>query len=96
MTDSFNNLFDVGDEEQTNDPRKEWTHMPEFVQDKDEPYAKIIVRFETKEDLDEFSEMIGQKLLQTTKSIWHPKLEHGKNAGLRWVDTDEDFDDDEE
>jgi hypothetical protein len=67
-------------------PEEEWVNMPEFVQEKSEPYAKIIVRFETKEDLKEFGELIGQKVNVKTKSIWHPRLEHGKNAGLRWID----------
>lgn len=89
MADSFNNLFDV-DEEETNDPRKEWEHMPEFVQEKDEPYQKIIVRFESKEDVDEFAKLIGQPISPKTTSIWHPRLEHGKNAGLRWVDFDDE------
>lgn len=69
-------------------PEEEWVNMPEFVQEKSEPYAKIIVRFETKEDLKEFGELIGQKVNVKTKSIWHPKLEHGMNAGLRWIDDD--------
>lgn len=65
---------------------REWVNMPEFVQEKDEPHHKLIVRFASQEDLDEFSKMIGQKIGPKTTSIWHPKLEHGKNAGLRWVD----------
>lgn len=66
----------------------EWAGMPEFVQKKQEPFSKIIIRFETKKDLEEFSEMIGQKLTSKTKSIWHPKLDRGKNANLRYVDNE--------
>lgn len=74
------------DEDRTgNFAEREWVHMPEFVQEKDEPYAKIVVRFETKEDLKEFGELIGQKVNVKTKSIWHPKLERG-TGGLRWID----------
>ena len=29
--------------------REEWRDMPEFIQGKQEPYAKIIVRFSCKE-----------------------------------------------
>lgn len=64
----------------------EWVGMPEFVQEKQEPFSKITVRFETEEDLKEFSELIGQKLTSKTKSIWHPKLERGKNAHKRYFD----------
>lgn len=53
-----------------------WVDMPEFEQEKKEPYAKIIFRFETEEDLDEFAELIGQKLTQKTKSSWHPFKPH--------------------
>lgn len=63
-----------------------WNGMPEFVQEKQEPFSKIIVRFENEEDLNEFSEMIGQKLTPKTKSIWHPKLVRGKNSHKRYVD----------
>ena len=64
----------------------EWVGMPEFVQEKQEPFAKIIVRFDNEDDLNEFAEKIGQKLTPKTKSIWHPKLVRGKNANLRYVD----------
>jgi hypothetical protein len=64
----------------------EWKDMPEFVQEKQEPYAKIIVRFETKEDLEEFSKLINQKLTQKTKSIWHPELQRGIHSAKRYVD----------
>jgi hypothetical protein len=64
----------------------EWKDMPEFVQDKQEPFAKIIVRFDSQEDLDEFSKLIGQKLTPKTKSIWHPQLVRGINSAKRYVD----------
>lgn len=63
-----------------------WQDMPEFVQDKQEPYAQMIVRFRSQEDLDEFAQLIGQKLTRKTKSIWHPVLVRGINANKRWVD----------
>jgi hypothetical protein len=64
----------------------EWKDMPEFVQERQDPYAKIIIRFEIKEDLEEFSKLIGQKLTQKTKSIWHPELQRGINSAKRYVD----------
>jgi len=65
---------------------KEWQDMPEFVQEKQKPHAQIIVRFENEEDLQEFATLIGQKLTNKTKSIWHPQLVRGINAGKRYVD----------
>lgn len=66
--------------------KDEWKDMPEFVQEKQEPFALIKVRFDNQKDLDEFSELIGQKLTRKTKSIWHPELERGKNSLLRYID----------
>lgn len=59
-----------------------WESMPEFTQEKQEPFAKIIVRFNSQADLDDFAKLIGQKLTPKTKSIWHPFKSHfgsGKN-----------------
>lgn len=82
------NLFDDEpvETDTTNDPRKEWVGMPEFVQEKQKPFAQIIFRFDNENDLNEFSKLIGQKLTQKTKSAWHPQLVRGLNAGLRYVD----------
>ena len=69
-----NKLFNA--EIGSNDPESHWIGMPEFVNEKQEPYAKIVVRFETQADLDEFAKLIGQKLTNKTKSIWHPFKSH--------------------
>lgn len=66
------------------DWKDEWQDMPEFIQEKQEPFAKIIIRFACEEDLNEFAEMIGQKLTPKTKSIWHPKLIRGVNSNKRY------------
>jgi len=57
-------------------PDDEWVGMPEFIQEKKEPYKKLIIRFETEEDYNDFAELIGQKLTPKTKSIWHPFKSH--------------------
>ena len=64
----------------------EWKDMPEFVQEKQEPFAKIIIRFETKENLEEFAKLINQKLTKKTKSIWFPFKSHWGLTKKRWVD----------
>ena len=56
--------------------QSEWQQMPEFVQEKQEPFAQIIFRFETEDDLDAFAELIGKKLTGKTKSAWHPHRPH--------------------
>ena len=68
----------------------EWHNMPEFVQDKKEPFSKIIIRFETLEDLTEFAKKIDQKLTPKTKSIWYPYKPHRSGAyKRRWIDTED-------
>lgn len=62
-----------------------WYGMPEFQQEKQEPYAKIIFRFESEEDLQEFADMIGQKLTSKTKSSWHPFKPHRREVKEAWV-----------
>jgi|TARA_R100001530_G_scaffold2201_3_gene3673 hypothetical protein len=59
--------------------KKEWRGMPEFIQEKQEVYAKIIFRFDNEEDLQEFAKIIGQKLTNKTKSAWYPFRSHWGN-----------------
>lgn len=68
--------------------KNEWKDMPEFIQDKQRPYAQIIVRFDTEKDLQEFAKLIGQSLTRKTKSIWHPYKSHRINnlQQLRYKD----------
>ena len=68
-----------------------WQGMPEFVQDKQEPFACINMRFETEQDLKEFAKLINQTLTSKTKSIWFPFKSHwgAKHNMMAWVDGDE-------
>lgn len=68
------------------DWKKEWQDMPEFVQDKQDCYAKIIIRFDNENDLQEFAKLINQKLTKKTKSIWHPFKSHWGATKKIWVD----------
>jgi hypothetical protein len=68
------------------DWKKEWQNMPEFVQEKQECYAKIIIRFDNEHDLQEFAKLINQKLTKKTKSIWHPFKSHWGATKKIWVD----------
>jgi len=65
---------------------EEWKDMPEFVQNKQEPYAKIIFRFEDEESLQDFAKIIGQKLTNKTKSAWFPFKSHRNPLDQKWVD----------
>jgi hypothetical protein len=57
---------------QCNSPEGEWKGMPEFVQEDQRPFQKIIVNFKTKEDVDAFSKLIGHKLSYRADTIWFP------------------------
>lgn len=66
--------------------KKHWIGMPEYEQENNPPYKKLIVSFRNKEDYDEFATLINQNLTDKTKSIWHPKLDRDANHLLRWVE----------
>lgn len=66
--------------------KKYWIGMPEYEQEDNPPYKKIIVSFRTKEDYEEFAKLIDQNLSEKTKSIWHPKLDRDANSLRRWIE----------
>jgi hypothetical protein len=68
------------------DEYPEWVDMPEFVQDKQEPYAKIILRVRNKEDLELLSKLLNQPFTSKTKSAWFPAIVRGINSNKRYVD----------
>lgn len=65
--------------------QEHWIGMPEFVQAKKDPFATIIVRVETEQDLIELGDTLGQKLTPKTKSIWHPHKPHRLPDKKVWV-----------
>lgn len=62
-----------------------WGGMPEFEQENKEPHAKIVFRFESEEDLQDFASLIGQKLTAKTKSSWHPFKPHRREVRYEWI-----------
>ena len=63
-----------------NDADKEWDGMPDFEQKDLSSFKLIKVHFKNRDDYDNFSQLIGQKLTEKTKSIWYPEAEilHGE------------------
>jgi hypothetical protein len=57
------------------DYEKEWEGMPEFENKDLSAYKSIHVNFACQADYDAFSELIGQKLTEKTRSIWYPPAE---------------------
>ena len=64
--------------------KKEWQDMPEFIQDDLTPVKSILVHFETLDDMEKFSQVIGQKVFSTTRSIWFPEAEIGMYQNKRY------------
>ena len=68
---------------------KHWKGMPEFENEDNPPFKKLIISFRTKEDYEEFAKIIDQNLTEKTKSIWHPALDREANSLMRWVEDDQ-------
>lgn len=50
-----------------------WKQMPEFVQEDQKPWKSIYVHFESREDMEAFEKLVGQRINLTTKFIWYPE-----------------------
>jgi len=92
---SLVDLFDMPEEEKQKltgedlEWKRYWKGMPEFVQENNPTYKTLYVHFRCEADYQEFAKLIGQKLTEKTKSIWHPKLDRTKNTFLRWVEEED-------
>lgn len=84
---------DESDDDGVDTNNAEWTNhwkgMPEYENENNPPYKKLIISFRTKEDYDEFAKIIDQNLTEKTKSIWHPALDREANSLMRWVEDDQ-------
>lgn len=63
-----------------------WHGMPEFGQDDLTPFKTIYVHFESQEDVNQFAELIGQKITLKTRFIWHPQHAKECHTAKRYVD----------
>ena len=68
---------------------EEWQGMPEFVQEDKMPFRTIYVHFENQQDLEEFAELVDQRITSKTKFIWYPKAKIEELIKLRCVDSEE-------
>lgn len=74
--------FDLGIQPEKPDYEELWKDMPEFEQDDLSPVKSIIVHFASKDDIDVFSQLVGQVVTDKTKSIWYPKKERMDLLGV--------------
>lgn len=86
-------LADFFEEDSIVDQEKEyekyWVGMPEFVQENDHCYKKLIVSFRTEEDYREFAKLTNLNLTPKSKTIWYPEFERTANSLKRWISDDE-------
>lgn len=69
-----------------NNWKQHWKGMPEFEQNDNPPFRKLIISFRNQEDFDEFAEKLDQRVTDKTKSIWYPALDKEANSLLRWIE----------
>jgi len=55
--------------------KEEWQDMPEFIQEDKESIKCVSVHFETLEDMEAFSKLIGRTITMKTKGIFFPVKE---------------------
>lgn len=68
-----------------NDANEEWEGMPDY-EALDPCYRKIIVNFDTPEDVEDFFKLVNQSHTDKTKSIWYPEKENRNLKDTRWAD----------
>ena len=68
-----------------NEPDKEWEGMPEPENQLVKPFKTLLVYFENKQDLDEFSKKIGVALTEKTKYTWYPEKEKKSHLDKEWI-----------
>jgi len=56
-----------------NNPNDEWNGMPEFENEDQGSFRKLVVHFKSQEDVDAFAELLGQKVFPRAQYIWFPE-----------------------
>lgn len=83
---SLVDFLDIEDDDERKEWEKHWIGMPEYVQEENPPYKRVIVSFRNEEDYKEFAKLVSQNLTIKTKSIWYPKLDRDENSLKRWIE----------
>lgn len=74
-----------GEEDDRKAWEKEWVGMPEFIQEDLTSQRKIVVHFRNEDDVQEFANIIGQKITLKQPSLWYPEMPVRRYAHLRYV-----------
>jgi ParB-like chromosome segregation protein Spo0J len=77
-------ILPITDPNVVDDPLAEWENMPEFVSEDNTAYRTLYVHFETEEDVQNFSKLVGQQLSDKTKFIWYPEQKNMNTESKRY------------
>jgi hypothetical protein len=61
-----------------------WEGMPEFKQEKQKPFFKIVINVADEKSLNELSKRLDQKITPKTKSLWYPHKSHWRDIKKVW------------
>lgn len=80
-------LFNIEDIEQW---RREWHNMPEYEHNDLSPRYQIIVSFACAGDVEDFCNLIGQKINprngRQSQSVWYPEQDIATYANMRYIE----------
>jgi hypothetical protein len=68
------------------DWKKEWVGMPEYIQERLDPYQEIQIRFYDESEVVEFSKMIDCNITATTKCIVFCRRKRNSSLKVRYED----------
>ena len=72
LFDNFQMNFDDYFQKNIDISEQEWQNMPEFLQEDQDAYRRIIVKFENEEDIKKFTKIIKQNITYQTNFLWYP------------------------
>jgi hypothetical protein len=68
--------------------KKEWEGMPEFAQEDMDAFRRIILKFDSEEDVQKFGKVLNQNISENTKAMWFPYKPWVRTT-TTWADTNE-------
>lgn len=66
-------------------PSDHWVGMPDFKQEDQNGFHRMVVHFETAQDLQDFAGLVGQKLTDKTKYMWFPEHHRDEVADKAYI-----------
>jgi len=60
------------------DWKSEWKDMPDYSQGDKKAVKRVVINFETVEDMEEFNKITGLSVTMKTKGVFYPQKEYKK------------------